>query len=139
MTRKEKALEIATKYYSKKKLAHALRVANYAENNPLVSDYIQESLWIVGIFHDIIEDTECTEQALREVGIFKDIEIEAIVELTHHKEDESYENYMIGLSQSSNPYVLPVKRADMKDHLTLVNTLTDKLKHKYYPTVKYIL
>ena len=139
MTRKEKALEIATKYYPKKKLAHAVRVANYVENNPLVPEGTREALWIIGLLHDIIEDTPCEAQDLRNAETFTDMEIGAIIELTHHKEDESYENYMIGLAHSNNPYVLPVKRADMKDHLTLVNTLTEKLKHKYYPTVKYIL
>jgi len=93
----------------------------------------------VAILHDIIEDTNCTNEQLINSHLLSPLEYEAILLLTHHKEDCSYEDYIKKLANSSNPYVLAVKRADMKDHLMLTNTLTEKLQNKYYPTIKYIL
>lgn len=132
-------LEFAKLYYSNKKLEHVQRVANYAINNPLLSQDTKDSLYKIAILHDIIEDTACTSERLKNLNLLSPIEYDAVLLLTHHKEDCSYEDYMKKLANSSNPYVLAVKRADMKDHLMLTNTLTEKLQNKYYPTVKYIL
>lgn len=132
-----KLTNLAIKYYSDKKLCHAMRVASYASDNPFADEDDRESLWAIGLAHDLIEDTKCPEEEL--ISCLDTWEYEAVLQLTHHKEDCSYEEYMKILATSDNPFVLAVKRADMKDHLMLTDTLTDKLKNKYYPTVKYIL
>ncbi len=132
-------LNFAKKYYSDKKFNHACRVASYATSDYLLPQNIKYSLWKVALLHDIIEDTACTEEDLKKSNLLDELEYQAVVLLTHHKEDCSYEEYIIKLVESINPYVLPVKRADMKDHLMLADILTDKQKNKYYSTVKYIL
>lgn len=136
---KIKCLAFAAKWYDEKKLAHAVKVASYAAADPFASEDDRDSLWAVGLFHDILEDTDCTVEDLREFGELSHWEITPIELLTHHKEDCSYEDYIQAILASKDPFALAVKRADMKDHMMRVDTLTDKLKKKYYPVIKYLL
>ena len=130
-------MKLAIKWYSEKKLAHAIRVATYAASEPFADQEWSDSLWAVGLMHDILEDTDCPEEELSKLLTI--YELDSVKRLTHHKEDCSYEDYMKMIAASDDPLAIVVKRADMKDHLMLTDTLTDKLKNKYYPTVKYIL
>ena len=148
----ENAIILASKWYSKDKLAHAMRVANYAIQEARILNYDSydiEEIFQVAILHDILEDTECPKEEIVHIVAY-DVPIAAIERLTHQKED-SYEEYIKKLVDNSNidmnintqvkslAYALIVKRADMKDHLMLEDTLTDKLKKKYYPIMKYLL
>ena len=135
---KQELMKLARRWYSMKKCSHALRVANYAAQDcTFGNEEIKNSLWKIGLFHDILEDTECPEEEIR--PYVTDQELEAIKLLTHHKEDYSYDEYVQIISHSDNPYVKLVKRADMKDHLMLTTTLTKKLREKYYPNIKYLI
>ena len=134
---RQKLMQLAVKWYPEKKLSHAMRVAVYAADNEFASEEDVDSLWAIGLMHDLIEDTKCPEDELEPLLTYE--EFEAVKQLTHHKADCSYEDYMQMIANSKNRFVRAVKRADMKDHLMLTDTLTDKLKNKYYPTVKYIL
>ena len=65
--------------------------------------------------------------------------IETVKLLTHDKEKESYEDYIIKIFSGDDYYAQEAKRADIKDHLSREETLTQKLKDKYYPIIKYVL
>lgn len=131
-------LSLALKYYSAEQLKHALKVAEYAVNaySYLAADSDLERLWKIGLFHDILEDTACPEKELSTVlTVF---EIKTIKLLTHSNE-KSYLEYIHDIVDSGNFFAQAVKRADMKDHFMREATLTDKLKEKYYPVIKYLL
>ena len=146
----EKAIALATEWYSKGKLAHAMRVANYAIQEAKLLGYGVEEIeeiFQIAILHDILEDTECSRNTVLETLHYQSL-INALERLTHQEED-TYEEYIIKLCDDSNvhdemqikslAYARIIKRADMKDHLMLEETLSDKLRQKYFPIVKYLL
>lgn len=146
----EKAIALATEWYSKNKLAHSVRVANYAIQEAKLLGYDEEDIediFQVAVLHDILEDTECPKDTVLEVLHYYSLK-EALERLTHQEED-TYEEYIMKLCDNSNvhdesqvkslAYARIIKRADMKDHLMLEETLSDKLKQKYFPVVKYLL
>jgi len=141
MYRIYKVLKLAADWYPDKKFAHAMRVAAYATDQPLLEDDPEflESVFIVGLLHDIIEDTKFTLEELYKCSYVYQDEYDAIEILTHHKEDCSYEDYIKQIVDSKSQLALLVKRADMKDHLMQQETLSAKLKEKYYPVIKYLL
>lgn len=132
------ALTIANKYLPPKKLAHSMRVVQYAMEDydyfeyPGIDNY--EDIFVVALLHDVVEDTECTFEELEEAGLPKYF-INWIAELSK-REGEEYMDYIKRIHSQMG---LIVKRADMKDHLLLTDTLTDKLKNKYLPAIPYIL
>lgn len=134
-----KALKLAEEVYPKKKLQHAVRVANYAVEiaeldkrsgtKPyLVSDYV----FTVGILHDIVEDTDVPLEYIQEEF---NIYISEAVKLLTKPEDVSYIDYIDNLLNSGDILAFWVKKADMKDHIAQTETLTDKLKEKYLPVL----
>ena len=134
------ALAIINKYLPPKKIAHSLRVAQYAMED---YDFYEqkaisslEDIFITAVLHDVIEDSECTFEDLEEAGIPAYC-IHYVKELTK-SEDEPYLDYVRRVGNGSAMAVI-VKRADMKDHLLLKDTLTDKLKDKYLPAIPYLL
>ena len=70
---------------------------------------------IVAILHDIIEDTDVTEDYLLEIGISKHI-VDAVVLLTHNDNTE-YQEYIKNLS--SNQLAKEVKIADLQHNMDL--------------------
>lgn len=134
------AITLLNKYLPPKKIAHSLRVAQYALEDydfyeyPIVESY--EEVFVIAILHDVVEDSECTFENLEEAGIPKHIVL-ALKSLTK-EEDEEYLDY---IKRCCHGGALPIiiKRADMKDHLSLKDTLTDKLKEKYLPALPYLL
>ena len=135
-----KVLKFALKHYSPSQICHALQVAEYAveDNSYLASEKELRKLWKIGVLHDILEDTDCPIEELK--SILTGFELSTIQLLTHKKRDkQSYSEYIIQIVKSDNFYAKAVKRADMKDHLSREATLTDYLKDKYYPVIKYLL
>lgn len=70
---------------------------------------------IVAILHDIIEDTDVTEDYLLKIGLSKRI-VDAVVALTRSK-DMDYQEYIKNLS--SNPLAKEVKLADLEHNMDL--------------------
>ena len=136
---KQKLMKLAVKWYPEKKLAHAVRVATYAADQPFIDEETADSLWAIGLMHDILEDTPLTYQQLNETKLLNSLELEAIQILTHHKEDCPYDEYIRSIAEEGNLFAIVVKRCDMKDHLMLKDTLTEKLQNKYFPVIKYLL
>lgn len=133
------ALALLNKYLPPKKIAHSLRVAQYAMEDCDFYEYKMielDDVFITAVLHDIVEDSECTFEDLKEAGI-PSYCIRYIRELTKD-EDEEYLDYVRRVGNGSAMAVI-IKRADMKDHLLLKDTLTDKLKEKYLPAIPYIL
>lgn len=79
---------------------------------------------IVAVLHDVLEDTNVTEEFLREVGV-NDTLIQAIDSVTR-REDESYKSFIV--RANSNPIGRVVKIADIEDNMDLsrIPTLTQK-------------
>jgi hypothetical protein len=58
--------------------------------------------------------------------------------LTRQK-SESYLDYIKRLKKNTSPYPYIIKLADMKDHLNQTDTLTEKLKEKYWNALPELL
>ena len=135
----DQAIAIAKHYYDKKTFDHAIRVMGYVAANGAIPQQYRENCMALAIMHDLVEDTKFKiENISQEYEIFQI----ALQKLTK-PQDMDYVDYCRQLSASCPDRLLWendaisvkmaywVKLADMKDHLTLKDTLTDKLKAKY--------
>lgn len=126
------AMEIAKHYYDEKTYQHAMRVAGYVASNLSIPRNLRNDCVCLAIMHDLVEDTEFEARDLSDDYInFRN----ALILLTKPK-DMKYADYCRQIASdkgtcSKNLCAYWVKLADMKDHLNLKETLTDKLKAKY--------
>ena len=95
---------------------------------------------IVAILHDIIEDTDITEDYLLKIGLSKRI-VDAVVALTR-SEDMDYQEYIKNLSP--NPLAKEVKLADLEHNMDLkrLPTLEEKdleRNRKYQIAYHYLI
>ena len=95
---------------------------------------------IVAILHDIIEDTDVTEDYILKIGLSKRI-VDAVVALTR-SEDIDYQEYIKNLS--SNPLAKEVKLADLEHNMDLkrLPTLEEKdleRNRKYQIAYHYLI
>lgn len=95
---------------------------------------------IVAILHDIIEDTDVTEDYLLKIRLSKRI-VDAVVALTR-SEDMDYQEYIKNLS--SNPLAKEVKLADLEHNMDLkrLPTLEEKdleRNRKYQIAYHYLI
>ena len=95
---------------------------------------------IVAILHDIIEDTDITEDYLLKIGLSKRI-VDAVVALTR-SEDIDYQEYIKNLS--SYPLAKEVKLADLEHNMDLkrLPTLEEKdleRNRKYQIAYHYLI
>lgn len=134
-----KALKLAEEVYQKKKLQHAIRVANYAveivshDSRKRLQRHLNEDYaFTVGILHDIVEDTDIK---IEEIYDEFPVEIAEAVEILTKPNDVEYVDYIENILKSGNTLAFWVKKADMKDHIAQTETLTDKLKEKYLPVL----
>lgn len=130
-------MQLSEQWYPNKKFKHALRVACYASDAALKYPEVSSTdAFLVGLAHDLIEDTECPQDQLEEI-LGQEL-FNAILNLT--KDDkESYQEYIERVIETKDDLTILVKRADMKDHMSQLDTLTDKLKDKYLPVLHYFL
>lgn len=138
----EHAIKVARKYYDETTYYHVMRVAAYVVNDNLIpGGRVMERCVVLAIMHDLQEDTEFNY--LKDSGEdFYDTYIEKCLELlTRDKEKVSYEDYLKNIKDNYNSYpeAYWVKMADMKDHLSEKDTLTDKLKEKYLNALSCLL
>lgn len=151
------ALSIAQKWYSPKKLEHAIRVAEYSvyrwtgtfRHNEIDNDVLSsmEELWVVyfiGMFHDLLEDSDCPIAVIQNFFYkyfhdYVDSAILSIQRLTHNKEKNSYAEYIGNIINSCDRYARHVKSADMKDHWMQKDTLSERLIEKYKPYVGLLM
>lgn len=129
------ALRMAKRYYDLNTYEHALRVAAYVADNKMIPDDKMDNCISLAIMHDLIEDTEYDQ--------WNDIPLalkHGMSNITKRK-DEDYIDYIKNIVSNKDtcPEAYWVKLADMKDHLTQTETLTDKLKEKYLAALPYLL
>lgn len=131
-----RALKIAKKYYSQNGLEHALRVAAYVAENDTIPDEYADECVALAIMHDLLEDTNFHSYGLPE-------NFEKALNVLTKPEDISYDDYCKNIKDTNHlnyrKCAYWVKLADMKDHLSLTDTLTDKLKEKYLSGLRYLL
>ena len=123
------ALKLAKEYYSKDGYDHAIRVAGYVAENMSIPLEYRDDCVCLAIMHDLIEDTD-----FKLASYYPENFSKALLLLTKPKE-MSYVDYCKNLRcvdyLNYRMCAYWVKLADMKDHLSLKDTLTDKLKQKY--------
>jgi len=106
-----RAIEIATKShkgatdkYGASYINHVTRVMNMGQT---------DNEKIVGILHDVIEDTHWTFEDLEKEGFSKEV-IDAIKCVTKTSEDEDYEEFINRVK--INPLAVKVKLNDLNDN-----------------------
>jgi len=119
----KKAIEIAieahkgvTDKYGAPYINHVTRVMNLGET---------EEEKIVGVLHDLVEDTPWTFEQLAAEGFSSEI-IDALTCVTKISEEEDYEEFT--LRASRNPLALKVKINDLTDNMDIrrIPVLTEK-------------
>lgn len=130
--------ELCYKNYSRRNLAHVLKVEEYIMNEglyALVPEDMQFQLRAVALGHDLLEDTKCTLQSIKDIDPAC---AQQILSLTKTN-DTDYLDYINFIFSDLNDMVVKmVKICDMKDHLARKETLTEKLERKYKPAVEVI-
>jgi (p)ppGpp synthase/HD superfamily hydrolase len=143
MTR-EKAIEIATAAHAGQKrkntgedyITHPLKVAEIAEQifleefRPKFSDgadVIARKIYIVGVLHDVIEDTDVSMETI--FNAFPDIHIvQALAKLTRH-EGQTYFDFINEIIQHGSIIAKIVKIADIQHNMS--DLKEGSLKDKY--------
>lgn len=130
------ALKMAKIYYSTETFNHAMRVAAYVAENPMIPYSIMDDCIALAIMHDLWEDTQYPKE-----DIFLGEHISHCLELLTKENGQNYIEYIDTIKSSADKCqeVYWVKIADMKDHLLQTDTLTDKLKKKYLAALAHLL
>lgn len=129
-------MELCALHYDTKGLDHAMTVAKYAkESAEDIRGVSSTDAYIVGLCHDLLEDTDISHELLSDtIGSYL---FTHVLDLTK-TDDETYREYCERCADEGGlTYV--VKRADLKDHFTRKDTLTDRLKEKYLSVVDLFL
>lgn len=136
----EEVLALCKAKHSEKTYLHCIRVAEYAISNPCCTNSVDKDIICkVALCHDLLEDTDVTiEEISNATGLKVPFLTEYLLLLTK-AEKEDYLSYIERLKASSNRVAYIVKIADMKDHLNQKETLTDKLKQKYWEALPILL
>ena len=95
-------------------ILHPLRVGLRGQNDEEI---------IVGLLHDVIEDTKYTLQDIADKGAERDI-VEALSLLTH-KKNQPYSEYLDRIIDSDNPIAIAVKKNDLLDNLARNDKATE--------------
>ena len=102
-----KAHEGATDKYGAPYINHVTRVMNMGQT---------DNEKIVGVLHDVIEDTYWTFEDLEKEGFSKEV-IDALKCVTKTSEDEDYEEFITRVK--INPLAVKVKLNDLTDNLDI--------------------
>jgi (p)ppGpp synthase/HD superfamily hydrolase len=140
MSTLEKAIQIAVAAHAGQKdkegypyITHPMRVMERVDG---------DEARIVGILHDVVEDTTTTLDDLRQAGFSKAV-LDAVLCVTHDK-NEPYADYVARCK--NNPIARQVKLADLADNHQLHRVLLrpDRVEgdlariHRYVLSYKYL-
>lgn len=132
----EEALNTARNYYDKKTFDHAVRVMKYVSANSAIPEKYKHDCICLALMHDLLEDTEYDPSDLPK-------NFRKALELLTKPDDMNYNDYCWRLHyytyKNYGKCAWFVKLADMKDHLSLTDTLTPYLKEKYLNGLRYLL
>lgn len=136
----EEVLALCKEKHSEKTYLHCIRVAEYAISNPCCINSVDKDIICkIALCHDLLEDTDATIEEISDAtGLKVPFLTECLLLLTKTGK-EDYLSYIERLKASSNRYAYIVKIADMKDHLNQKETLTDKLRQKYWEALPILL
>lgn len=81
---------------------------------------------VVGLLHDVPEDTEISVEELATLIELTDEEIDALKLLTRNK-NISYDQYIDSIANSNNIVAMTVKRDDLLDNMDLVRFIDAKI------------
>lgn len=130
------ALHVAKQYYNESAYNHALRVMQFVADNTMIPREYREECIALAIMHDLREDTMYKGDELPE-------NFKVALELLTKPKHMSYIDYIQDIKDNSDTLsgecAWWVKLADMKDHLSQTDTLTDRLKEKYLAALPYLL
>lgn len=135
----EKVINIilfASKWYSQKKFVHAMRVAAFAAKIAKETfGFESPNAFIIGLAHDLIEDTEAPVEELEAI-IGEDL-MSSVWILTKC-DDVTYQEYIDEIVSSKDQYAIIVKRSDIKDHLIESSEPSEK-NQKYLAALATLL
>jgi (p)ppGpp synthase/HD superfamily hydrolase len=134
-----KIIKMCYENYDNDTMNHALRVVDYIWDNPISNKLDKTELYITAICHDLIEDTKITLDQIHEILGDNSLRVINALELLTKNKNISYIDYIKEIKNSNNLLAYCVKLADMKDHLSQTETLTDKLREKYWNAIPYLL
>lgn len=135
-----KIIELCANNYEPKTFKHCLRVANYvADSVCLTSNTQQDIAFVFAMCHDLLEDTSVSVKDISKITGYNEDFINNILGALTKKKSETYIDYIKRLKTNNSIYPYIIKLADMKDHLNQKETLTDKLKEKYWEALPYLL
>ena len=109
-----------------------------------VSNYFEDiNMKIIGLLHDVIEDTIITANDLIQIGF--DNEIVDVVSIVSRNDNESYNDYIDRILRSNNDKAINIKIVDIKHNMDLsrIENPTEKdierIERKYKPQYKKII
>lgn len=129
------ALVMARKFYDSTTYNHVMRVANYVAENPMIQEENMDDCIALAIMHDLWKETDFPKNAIKNELRFREC-----LELLTKPKDMDYIVYIKNIKEYSdtNPEAYWVKMADIKDHLSQSDALTEKLKEKYLVALLYL-
>ena len=152
---KQNTIKLINKYFKDKKdkggndyIKHLYTVAESIEDeayakvmddNSSLAKYYQKSI-IVGFLHDILEDTECTEEELREIGCDDEI-IEAIKSVTRQKDEQYYFDFIERARKNDIGHLVKIYDLENNMDIRRLNKFGDyeqKRLKKYWYSWKYL-
>ena len=132
--RVEEARDFAEQHLPERVYKHSIRVAGCVRGLlPRYTGADFHDACVLAFLHDVVEDTEVTLDEIEEK--FGKYIRNCVNALTHDKEFETYPQYIDRIMDSNLPEAKLVKHADMKDHLAQKETLTPRLKEKYFEVI----
>ena len=142
MTR-ELAQEIATNAHSgqfrkntgEPYISHPIAVAKIAEqlylenttSDPHDREVIARKIWIVGVLHDVIEDTDVTFETIS--SAFPDVHILEALNILTRKKDQTYFDFIKNIVEKGSVIARTVKIADITHNMSDLHE--GSLKDKY--------
>jgi len=150
-----KAFDLVNKYFKDKNdagghdyISHLFSVeegiekeANFYVVDPSSSlGIFYKKAMIVGLLHDILEDTDCTEEELREIGCDDEM-IDAIKSVTRKKEEQYYFDFIERVKKNDIGRLVKIHDLENNMDIKRLNKFGDyemKRLKKYWYSWKYL-
>lgn len=136
------AIKVARNFYDEKTYYHVMRVAGYVLNDNLIPEDKMDKCVALAIMHDLLEDNtfDYEQNFEKEFNFFNGSFKQCLGLLTKDK-DKTYNEYLQKIKDNYTfyPEAYWVKLSDIRVHLDQTETLTDKLKQKYYDALPILL